>query len=635
MAGDGRLAADDPPHQLTDKDLLRFITCGSVDDGKSTLIGRLLHEARLVLDDQFAVLVAESARRGMPASTPDFSLLVDGLAAEREQGITIDVAHRYFATATRRFVVGDSPGHEQYTRNMVTAASTADAAVVLVDAAGGVRPQTRRHLYLVSLLGIRHVLVVVNKLDLLGYSVEAFEHVEREMAALARAAGLPPVHCLPASALHGDNIVRPSSRTPWYRGPSLLRWLESVPVGDDRARGGPARLPVQVVLRREGGFRGYAGPVVGGELRPGDEVVVLPGGARGTVDRIVTYDGDRESAVAGQSVAVTLVEDVDVGRGDLLCAADRPATVADRIEADLVWLDRRELHVGRGYLLKLGTGLVGAVVSGVVGRLEVGTLAEVPATSLGLNEIARCELVFDRPLAFDLYQDNRDTGAFLLIDRVDGATLGAGMVRGVLGRSRHLYWQQVTVDREQRAAGKGHRPSVVWLTGLSGAGKTTIADLLERRLHSLGVHTYLLDGDNVRHGLNRDLGFSAADRVENIRRVAEVARLMADAGLVVIVALISPFRAERATAKGLVPEGDFHEVFVDAPLAVAEARDPKGLYAKARRGELPGFTGVDSPYEPPEHPDLRVDTSTCTPEAAVRAVLGLLHRRGVLRATEK
>lgn len=614
------------------KDLLRLITCGSVDDGKSTLIGRLLYESHLVFEDQLAALEADSARSGTRGGDLDLALLVDGLAAEREQGITIDVAYRFFTTDKRKFIVADTPGHEQYTRNMVTGASTADLAVILVDARKGVLTQTRRHSYLVSLLGIRSVVLAVNKLDLVGYDQGVFDGICHEYRKFAGELGLTDVTCVPTSALNGDNIVDRSPHTPWYTGPTLMGHLETVvPAGGETAAaGGPFRMPVQYVNRPDSDFRGFSGTIAGGTVRPGDPVRVLPAGTTSTVGRIVGWDGDLPEAVTGQAVTLTLADEIDASRGDLLCAAGEPAAVADRFAAHLVWMAETPLVPGRGYLVKSGTRTVGATVARIDHVVDVNTLERRPGAELGLNAIGHCELVLDQPIAHDPYDDNRHTGGFIVIDRLTRTTVGAGMLRTPLRPTGDLHWQAVDVGKAERAAAAGHRPCAVWLTGLSGSGKSTIANLLEKRLHALGKRTYLLDGDNVRHGLCRDLGFGEADRAENIRRVAEVAALMVDAGLITIVSFISPFRAERDLARGLVAADEFCEVHVDTPLAVAEARDPKGLYRRARAGEVRDFTGIDSPYEAPERPDVRIDTTACTPEEAVEVLVGKLGEMGVL-----
>ncbi|HKY13802.1 MAG TPA: sulfate adenylyltransferase subunit CysN, partial [Microthrixaceae bacterium] len=578
------------------KSLLRFITCGSVDDGKSTLIGRLLYESHLVFEDHLAALEVDSRQVGTQGGDLDFALLVDGLAAEREQGITIDVAYRFFSTERRKFIVADTPGHEQYTRNMVTGASTADVAVILIDARKGVLTQTRRHSFLVSLLGIDQVVVAVNKLDLVGYDEAVFDAIEADYRAFATELGIREITCIPMSALRGDNVVEPSPNTPWYAGPTLIEHLETVAI-DAREADAPFRLPVQWVNRPDLDFRGFSGQIVGGRVRRGDAVRALPSGRTSTVSRLVTFDGDLDEGVAGQSVTVVLDDEIDVSRGDVLCADDAPADVADQFEAHVVWMHDDEMLPGRPYLMKLGTQTVGVTFSAPKYTVNVNTLEHLAARTLRLNEIGVCALATDRPVVFDPYADNRDLGGFVVIDRVTNATVGAGLVHFALRRSKNISWQRLDVTADARAALNGHRGGVVWLTGLSGSGKSTLANLTERRLHALGIHTFLLDGDNVRHGLNHDLGFTDADRVENIRRVAEVAALMADAGLVVLVSFISPFRAERELARKVVGPTRFVEVFVDTPLDVAEQRDPKGLYARARRGEIANFTGIDSPYE--------------------------------------
>jgi bifunctional enzyme CysN/CysC len=617
-------------HAHEHKSLLRFITCGSVDDGKSTLIGRLLYESHMVFEDHLAALEVDSKKVGTQGDELDFALLVDGLGAEREQGITIDVAYRFFSTETRKFIVADTPGHEQYTRNMVTGASTADVAVILVDARHGVLTQTRRHSYIVSLLGIKHVAVAINKLDLVDYSQEVFDRIEADYRAFAAEIGLDEITCIPMSALRGENITSLSEHTPWYAGPTLMGYLEAVKVDDDR-QSGPFRMPVQWVNRPDLDFRGFAGEIVGGTVRVGDAVRVVPAGTTSTVARIVTLDGDLDEAVAGQSVTLTLTDEIDCSRGDVLCAADHPAPSADQFRTHLVWMSEEPLQPGRAYLVKIGARTVGASISGPEFRIDVNTLEQQTASTLCLNEIGVCDVRLDRPIAFDPYVDNRDMGGFIVIDRLTNNTVGAGMLRAPLRRSHNVHWQAVEVTKTSHAALKGHQPAVVWFTGLSGAGKSTIANLVEKRLHAEGIHTYLLDGDNVRHGLNKDLGFSEADRHENIRRVAEVSRLMVDAGLVVLTSFISPFRAERAMARALLDEGEFVEVHVDTPLDVAEQRDTKGLYAKARRGELPDFTGIDSPYEAPESPEVRVDTTSSTPEEAAEQVVTYLRSHGFLR----
>jgi bifunctional enzyme CysN/CysC len=612
------------------KSLLRFITCGSVDDGKSTLIGRLLYESKMLFEDQLAALEADSKKVGTQGGELDFALLVDGLAAEREQGITIDVAYRFFSTDRRKFIVADTPGHEQYTRNMITGASTADVAVILIDARKGVLTQTRRHSYLVSLIGIRNVVLAVNKLDMVGYSQDVFERIVADYRGFAQEIGLGTLTAIPMSALRGDNITERSERTPWYEGPALMAFLESVELDAETAQRQPFRMPVQWVNRPHLDFRGFSGRIVGGVVRPGDRLRVLPSGRSSKVVRIVTHDGDLDVAVAGQSVTLTLADEIDVSRGDVLAAADALPEVADQFEANLVWMSDEAMLPGRPYLMKIGARTVGVTFTAPKYKVNVNTLEHLAAKTLELNEIGVCNLSLDRAIAFDPYDRNRDTGGFIVIDRHSNHTIGAGMLHFALRRSHNIHWQSIEVNQQAHAALKGQQPAVVWFTGLSGAGKSTVANLVEKRLHALGRHTYLLDGDNVRHGLNKDLGFTEADRVENIRRVAEVARLMVDAGLITLVSFISPFRAEREMARARVAPGQFCEVHVDTPIGVAEQRDPKGLYKKARRGELKNFTGIDSPYEAPETPELRLDTTTLAPEAAADAVIEQLRRMDLI-----
>ena len=612
------------------KSLLRLITCGSVDDGKSTLIGRLLYDSKMVFDDQMSALEADSKRVGTQGGDLDFALLVDGLAAEREQGITIDVAYRFFSTDRRKFIVADTPGHEQYTRNMVTGASTADLAVVLIDARKGVLTQTRRHSFLVSLIGIRHVVLAVNKMDLVDWSQEVFDSIVGDYREFVAQLGIENVVCIPISGLRGDNITAPSDKSPWYSGPTLMGHLETVEIDEDRLRAQPFRMPVQWVNRPDLNFRGFAGQLASGRAAPGDRVRALPSGRTTTISRIVSFDGDLSEAVAGQSVTLTLADEIDVSRGDIIAAADSPPEVADQFETTLVWMAEEELLAGRSYWLKIGSKLVSAQVTDVKHKVNVNTLEQLPGKTLELNEIAVCNLSVSQPIAFDPYQDNRAMGGFILIDRITNATVGAGMIRFALRRSHNIHWQSLDVSKANRAAMKHQTPAVLWFTGLSGAGKSTIANLVEKRLLSEGKHTYLLDGDNIRHGLNKDLGFTEGDRVENIRRIAEVARLMADAGLIVLVSFISPFRAERRMAREMMEPGEFLEVFVDTPLEVVEARDVKGLYGKARRGELKNFTGIDSPYEPPENADIRIDTARQSPEEACEEIVRALRAAGRL-----
>jgi len=611
------------------KSLLRFITCGSVDDGKSTLIGRLLYESKMIFDDQLAALEADSRRVGTRGAELDFALLVDGLAAEREQGITIDVAYRFFSTEKRKFIVADTPGHEQYTRNMVTGASTADLAVILIDARKGVLTQTRRHSFLVSLLGIRRIVLAVNKMDLVGYSQEVFETILQEYHDFAGQIGLTDITAIPLSAVYGDNILEAGSNMPWYHGPTLMGHLETVEVGEALPTR-PFRLPVQWVNRPDHTFRGFAGLIASGSVHPGDRIRVLPSGRESQVARIVTADGDLEVAVAGQSVTLTLTSEIDVSRGDVLAAGEAPPEVADQFEATVIWMHDEPLLQGRSYLMKIGTRTVSATIAPLKYKINVNTLEHTAAERLELNDIGVCEVTLDRAVPFEPYAEDPTLGGFILIDRFTNNTLGAGLLHFALRRSQNVHWQALDVNQQVRAQLKGQKACVLWLTGLSGAGKSTIANRVEKRLLSLGRHTYLLDGDNVRHGLNKDLGFTAQDRVENIRRVAEVAKLMVDAGLIVLVSFISPYRAERRMARELFGAGEFLEVYVDTPLAEAERRDVKGLYQKARRGELKHFTGVDSPYEAPEHPEIHLETASTSPEQAADRIVAYLDDAGML-----
>ena len=612
------------------KSLLRFITCGSVDDGKSTLIGRLLYESKLLFDDQLAALARDSKRVGTRGGELDFALLVDGLAAEREQGITIDVAYRYFSTDKRKFIVADTPGHEQYTRNMVTGASTADLAVILIDARKGVLTQTRRHSFLVHLLGIPRVVLAVNKMDLVGYQRATFEQIHADYCDFAAGIGLTNLTAIPLSAAFGDNVLEHGANMPWYSGPTLLQHLESVPMSDELP-GRPFRMPVQWVNRPNSSFRGFCGQIASGSVRAGERVRVLPSGRESEVARIVTADGELPEAVAGQSVTLLLASEIDVSRGDVLVAGDAPPQVASQFEATIVWLHEEPLLQGRAYLMKAGTRTVSATVMPIKHRINVNTLEHTAAERLELNDIGVCELELDQPIAFEPYTENRVLGAFILIDRMTNGTVGAGLIHFALRRSQNVHWQALDVNKRIRARQKRQTACVLWLTGLSGAGKSTIANRVEKKLTAEGHHTYLLDGDNVRHGLNKDLGFTAQDRVENIRRVAEVAKLMVDAGLIVLVSFISPFRAERRMARALFEPGEFFEVFVDTPLAEAERRDVKGLYRKARLGELKNFTGIDSPYETPEQPEIQIDTTSVTPEQAAERIVAELAAVGITR----
>lgn len=606
------------------KNLLRFITCGSVDDGKSTLIGRLLYESKMLFEDQLAAVEADSKKWGTQGEQIDFALLVDGLAAEREQGITIDVAYRFFSTDKRKFIVADTPGHEQYTRNMVTGASTADVAIVMVDARKGVLTQTRRHSYLVSLIGIQHIVVAINKMDLVDYSETVYRKISEEYTAFSKQIGLEKVTFIPMSAFKGDNITTPSSNMTWYHGSTLMGYLEAVEINELRMQQQAFRLPVQWVNRPNLDFRGFAGTVASGMIRAGDAIRVQPSGKESTVTRIVTHDGDLPVAVAGQSITLTLADEIDISRGDVISAKESPAEIADQFEATLIWMHDEPLLPGRPYLMKIANQHVPLTVTSIKYQVNVNTLEHIAARKLELNEIGICNISLGRAIAFDPYIENPDTGGFILIDRHTNNTVGAGLLTFALRRSHNIHIQHLDVSKATRSEMKNQRACVLWFTGLSGAGKSTIANLVEKKLHAAGRHTYLLDGDNVRHGLNKDLGFTDADRVENIRRIAEVSRLMVDAGLIVITSFISPFESEREMARSLFEEGEFIEVFIDTPLAVAESRDAKGLYQKARAGKLTNFTGIDSPYERPTNPDVIVDASKISPPEAADQILAYL-----------
>ena len=605
------------------KSQLRFITCGSVDDGKSTLIGRLLYDTRLLLDDQLAALEADSKRHGAQGAEVDFALLVDGLTAEREQGITIDVAYRFFGTDRRKFIAADCPGHEQYTRNMATGASTADLAIVLVDARKGLLTQTRRHSYIVSLLGVRHVVLAVNKMDLVAYDRRIFNRIVAGYAELADQLEIPAFTAIPLSALKGDNILQKSRATPWYDGPALLEHLEAVDVASQSGSCG-FRLPVQWVCRPNQGFRGFAGTIVGGAVAVGDEITVLPSGQRSSVKAIITADRELDHAIEGQAITLVLIDEVDASRGDVIAAVHEPPEVADQFAAHILWLGTQTLLPGRSYWMKIGSRTTGVQITGIKHRIDVNTQEKLAAKDVGLNEVAQVNLYLDQPVAFEAYADSRDLGAFILIDRQTNATVAAGTLDFALRRADNIHWQQLDVDKRARARMKHQMPRCAWFTGLSGSGKSSIANLVEKKLYAMGHHTYLLDGDNVRHGLSKDLGFTDEDRVENVRRVAEVAKLMTDAGLIVLVSFISPFQAERQMAREMFGEGEFVEVFVDTPLEVAEQRDVKGLYAKARAGELQNFTGIDSPYEPPTAPELRLETISLSAEDLADKVVARL-----------
>jgi bifunctional enzyme CysN/CysC len=617
------------PADVLDRGLLRFLTCGSVDDGKSTLIGRLLYDSKLIFDDHLAALERDSKKHGTTGEEIDLALLVDGLEAERQQGITIDVAYRFFTTKRRSFIVADTPGHEQYTRNMATGASTADLAVILIDARKGVLTQTKRHSYICSLLGIRHIVLAVNKIDLMGFDQAVFDRIVADYASFAEKLEFTSITPIPLSARFGDNVTARSDKTPWYAGPTLVEHLETVDVESDAA-GKPFRFPVQWVNRPNLDFRGFSGTIASGTVRPGEQVVVAASGKPSTVARIVTADGDLDEARAGDAVTLTLADEVDVARGDIIVPATARPEVADQFAAHLLWMSEEALLPGRPYLMRIGASYVPAKVTALKHKVDVDTLEHLAGKTLALNEIGFCNLSTSTPVAFDSYADNRETGAFILIDRYTNATVGAGMISFGLRRAANIHRQAMLVGREEREALNGHKPVVLWFTGLSGSGKSTIANLVERELHDRGVRTFLLDGDNVRHGLNKDLGFTDEDRVENIRRIGEVAKLFVEAGLVVLTSFISPFRAERRMARELLAEGEFLEVFVDTPIEDCIKRDPKGLYAKAQRGEIANFTGISSPYESPEDPEIVLKTCESTPEAAARQVLDELARRGII-----
>jgi bifunctional enzyme CysN/CysC len=631
MSDPAPIAADAaaPPAGTDTRSALRFLTCGSVDDGKSTLIGRLLYEQNLIFEDHLAALARDSEKHGTTGADVDYALLLDGLEAEREQGITIDVAYRYFSTKRRAFIVADTPGHEQYTRNMATGASNADLAVILVDARKGLLSQTRRHAIIASLLGIRYAVLAVNKIDLVGFDQAVFDQISASFAAFAATLGFKHIKAIPVSARYGDNVSTASQRTPWYCGPHLLEYLETVDVEDDRA-GKPFRMPVQWVNRPNSDFRGYAGTIVSGSARPGDEIAVLPSGQTTRIKRIIGAGGDRDGADAGDSVTLTLADEIDVARGDMFAALrDRPQ-VADQFAAHLVWMGSEKLLPGRSYVIKINHCTVAATMTDLKHRLDVNTLSKLAAKTLALNEVGVCNLSVARPIAFDPYADNRDTGAFILIDRTSNETVAAGMIDFPLRRASNIHHQNHTVSKAERSSLMHQRPAVLWFTGLPAAGKSTIANLVEAGLHARGIHTVLLDGDNVRHGLNRDLGFTEPDRVENIRRVGEVAKLMLDAGLIVLCSFISPFRAERRMVRELLGSGEFIEVFVDTPLEQCIARDPKGLYRRALAGEIKNFTGVDQPYEAPENPELHLLAASKDADKLANEVIEDLVRRKIL-----
>jgi len=610
--------------EQAEKDLLRFITCGSVDDGKSTLIGRMLYDSKLIFDDQLSTLTADSKRVGTQGGALDLALLVDGLQAEREQGITIDVAYRFFATDKRKFIVADTPGHEQYTRNMATGASTAELAVILIDARKGVLTQTRRHSFIVKLLGIRHVVVAVNKMDLVDYDQAVFDRIVADYTAFAAEIGLDQVTCIPLSALTGENVLNRGENMPWYGGECLLAFLETADCYSERASG-PFRFPVQWVNRPSHDFRGFSGSIASGSIAPGTAVTVLPSGKTSKVARVVTYDGDLETAVAGQSVTITLEDEVDISRGDVIVSAPDAVEVTDQVQAHVIWMHEEHMLPERPYLFKLGSKTIGGAITDLKYKINVNNLGHLADKTLALNEVGVCNIHLDSAISYTPYDEDHELGGFIVIDRLSNNTVGAGMIDFGLRRATNLVWHKMAIDRDARAQIKGQKPCVLWFTGLSGSGKSTVADLVDRKLHGLGKHVFVLDGDNVRHGLNKDLGFTDADRVENIRRVAEVAKIMTDAGMIVLVSFISPFRSERRLARELMAEGEFLEVFIDTPLEVCEQRDPKGLYQKARSGAIANFTGISSPYEEPLLAEIHIETTQVSPqESADRIVQALV-----------
>ncbi|MBO6505191.1 MAG: sulfate adenylyltransferase subunit CysN [Kordiimonadaceae bacterium] len=634
MAHQSDLIAEDIAAYLKaqeEKSMLRFITCGSVDDGKSTLIGRLLYDSKLIFEDQLNALEADSKKMGTQGQEIDFALLVDGLAAEREQGITIDVAYRFFSTDKRKFIVADTPGHEQYTRNMATGASTADVAILLIDARRGVLTQTRRHSFICSLLGIKRIVLAVNKMDLVDYSQDVLNEIDADYRAFAKDFGFEDIVTIPLSALKGDNIIESSDATPWYEGPSLMHYLENVQVGDAR-QAADFRLPVQWVNRPNLDFRGFSGTVASGTIKVGDPIKALPSAQESRVKSIVTYDGDLDEAVAGEAITLTLEDEIDISRGDIIAGKDHPPEVADQFEAKIIWMHDDAMLPGRPYLFKTANKIIPGAVTDLKHKINVNTLAKAAAKQLELNEIGVCNIGLDSRIAFDAYGDNKETGAFIIIDRLTNTTVGVGMIDFALRRASNIHWQALDVNKNARADQKHQRPAVLWFTGLSGSGKSTIANIVEKRLFARGRHTYTLDGDNVRHGLNQDLGFTDADRVENIRRVGEVAKLMVDAGLMVMTSFISPFRAERRMVHDLMAEGEFIEVFVDTPIEVCAERDPKGLYKKAQAGEIKNFTGYDSPYEEPERAAIHVKTAEADAETCADQIIDYLEENGYLNA---
>ena len=632
MAHHDDLIAKDILGYLTaqeNKSFLRFITCGSVDDGKSTLIGRLLYDSKLIYEDQLATIEKDSKKSGTQGDKIDLALLVDGLAAEREQGITIDVAYRFFSTDKRKFIVADTPGHVQYTRNMATGASTADVAVLLIDARYGVQEQTRRHAYIVSLLGVKHVVVAINKMDLNGFDQSVFNEIEVDFRGFAKDLGFTDITCVPMSALDGDNVTVRSTQSDWYKGPTLLEYLEDVDV-ESVSLDAPFRLPVQWVNRPNLDFRGFSGTIASGETSVGDPIIVTPSGKRSKVKEIVTYNGNLDSAREDQAVTITLTDEIDISRGDIICKADNPAPQADQFQVHLLWMSESALFPGRQYLIKTNNKTVPGSITTLKHKVDINDFSEVSAKTLELNEIGVANIGLSAPIGFDAYNDNRNTGNFIVIDKQTNETVGVGMLDYALRRASNVVWQDLDVNKAVRASQKNQKPVVLWFTGLSGSGKSTIANMVEKRLLDLGRHTYTLDGDNVRHGLNRDLGFTKEDRVENIRRIGEIAKLMVDAGLITITSFISPYRAERQLARSLVEDGEFVEVFVNTPLEVAEKRDVKGLYAKARAGEIKNFTGIDSEYQAPENPEIIIDTVKMSPDDAAEMIVSYLSDNGFL-----
>ena len=615
------------------KSYLRFITCGSVDDGKSTLIGRLLYDSKLIYEDQLASIEKDSKKSGTQGDKIDLALLVDGLAAEREQGITIDVAYRFFSTDKRKFIVADTPGHVQYTRNMATGASTADVAVLLIDARYGVQEQTRRHAFIASIVGIKHVVVAVNKMDIIDFDQRKYNEIDADFREFAKDLGFAEITCIPMSALDGDNVINASERSDWYNGPTLLGYLETVDV-DAVSLDSPFRLPVQWVNRPNLDFRGFSGTVASGTVSVGDEIIVIPSGKRSKVKEIVTYDGNRDIARQDMAITLTLEDEIDISRGDIICKTDAPAEQADQFQAHIIWMSENRLFPGRQYLIKTANKTVPASISKLKHRIDINDFSEVAANTLELNEIGIATISTTAPIGFDPYNDNRTTGAFVIIDKQTNATLGAGMLDFSLRRAKNVVWQDLDVSKAARAAQKNQKPALLWFTGLSGSGKSTIANLVDKRLMDMGRHSYTLDGDNVRHGLNRDLNFSKADRIENIRRIGEVCKLMVDSGLITMASFISPYRAERRLARDLLEDGEFIEVFVNTPLAVAEKRDVKGLYARARAGEIKNFTGIDSEYQAPENPEIEIDTTSMTAEEAADLIVNYMTERGFFNAGE-